>query len=406
MADLPDQLMQQLYLLEVMVDQVSLATDELPGCPCEPITNLSVRVKFFDFPCLDIRQAEFGYHERRGDFSSGKSLLFPMDPLDLVRALQYFPLAVSVVQPRPKAPLPRVLGVCTVTMPDQMVDAVRRARVCCAHQQEAVLKEDFQLVQLTGQPAGSLRLFVRLSCLGQTLVTEFDADSTVLSLNTADTSPACPGCFSRAEPTDPRASDVYPAPPLLSDHEPCCPKECQCDKTKRLPVLWKQQAACECTPPAPRSFLRLIIDKMAADAAAKAAAEPSPAQEGREGAGDAAGQPPAEPEPELPDQVPAVRYDTTGVLSPAARGQQNGEPTPALRRGMELPPHPAVRYDTTSILSPAGAGAPAPRTLLQPTPPVRYDTTGALSAAARCPPVRYDTTGALSRASRGTLVAA
>lgn len=117
-----EQLKEQLYLIELLVDTVNVYNVCVPDCTCQSDEHeaLQVRIKFSDFPCLDINQDEFGNHDRRGDFSGGKSYLFPMAPLDLVRTFYYYPLAITVIKGAD------VVGVCRIAMPPVMTQAVRR----------------------------------------------------------------------------------------------------------------------------------------------------------------------------------------------------------------------------------------------------------------------------------------
>lgn len=184
---------EQLYMLELLVDRLNLTPDKIRQIGSTP---LSVRLDFLDFPSFEINEEEFWSAQKRKDkqtslqaerksrdgsldFSAGKSCLFPKKPGELVKAMRSKPLRVSVYKITKKEPCKSDLKddpVCKSEVPltgclcDQVAMAMNDPRHL---PKPYTLRNTWNLVDEQGIPSGTILLFIRLSCLGKSIVTQF-----------------------------------------------------------------------------------------------------------------------------------------------------------------------------------------------------------------------------------------
>lgn len=186
---------EQLYMVELLVDKLSLSSDKLRDAGTAP---LIVRLKFVDFPAFEISQAEFATAKGQKDkvagsvspdpktgaeclidFSAGKSCLFTKKPRDLVTAMQSRPLRISVYKMREKIPCGNAnddKSICETQVPLSgcLCDQVAMAMNDAEHLPKPyTLKNTYNLIDDEGRPAGTVAIFLRLSCFGKSIVTHF-----------------------------------------------------------------------------------------------------------------------------------------------------------------------------------------------------------------------------------------
>ncbi|XP_033226858.1 uncharacterized protein LOC117179311 isoform X2 [Belonocnema kinseyi] len=183
---------EQLYMLEFLIDHIDLNTETMKRVEN---SSLSVNLKFIDFPVFDISQEEF-LHAKKNvqgpnkskseklksglvDFSMGKSCLFPKKPNDLVQAMRSTPLKVGIFIATEKneyEPEEEKLPICEtkVLLSGCLCNQVAMSMNDKNHLPKPyVIKNTYNLIDNQGDPSGTITLFLRLSCFGKSIVTQF-----------------------------------------------------------------------------------------------------------------------------------------------------------------------------------------------------------------------------------------
>ncbi|XP_063233533.1 uncharacterized protein LOC134537196 [Bacillus rossius redtenbacheri] len=163
--DFDDDEAEQIFLLEVIVNSISLS-DRGNYNAKSPLT---VGVKFIGHPLMDIRQDEFSdalTTVKHDVFTCGKSYLFPILPRKLLAGIEKSPLILTVYHT-----LPDTLGQTDIDLSECMGEMIRG--VIKSPEEVPVaryLKGVHLLVDANNKNTGTISLFVRLSCLGQSIL--------------------------------------------------------------------------------------------------------------------------------------------------------------------------------------------------------------------------------------------
>ncbi|XP_011306202.1 uncharacterized protein [Fopius arisanus] len=170
---------EQLYMLEFLVNQLNL----LPEIVARNHGALSVHFKFLDFDEFVINQEEFSKKVKDNgvDFGSGKSCIFSKKPKELLKKLQANPLIIEIYRSN-SDPCPR-----------EPVDPICKSELhisgCFCEIEKAMnyphklpepytVRDTYNLLDENGKLSGSIEVFLRFSCLGESVVTHFHANET------------------------------------------------------------------------------------------------------------------------------------------------------------------------------------------------------------------------------------
>lgn len=184
---------EQLYMLEFLVDRLNLTAEKISEIGSKPLT---VRLEFLDFPAFEISEQEFWSSKKRNekqltlsnerksaegrlDFTAGKSCLFPKRPNELVDAMRTKPLKISIhkssikkicSREEPEIPLCKT----EISLPGCLCDQVSMSMNDSAHLPKPyTIHNTWNLIDEQGNPSGTILLFLRLTCLGKSIVTQF-----------------------------------------------------------------------------------------------------------------------------------------------------------------------------------------------------------------------------------------
>ncbi|XP_026673091.1 microtubule-associated protein 10-like [Ceratina calcarata] len=169
---------QQLFLIEFLVDRVQIPViramhDELlPACTCVSFQILSL-------PPIDICQDALtdGCGCSEGDtqiFKKGKSCLFALPSIVLQRPLTTFPIKMSVFKKLPPGVLPDVMLVgCYQIEAKAIINAVLSQQVFKIPNPCQTIKDTFKITTATGQCVGCVTVYIRASCFGKKIITQF-----------------------------------------------------------------------------------------------------------------------------------------------------------------------------------------------------------------------------------------
>ncbi|CAK9803005.1 hypothetical protein ANTPLA_LOCUS3409 [Anthophora plagiata] len=169
---------QELFLIEFLVDKVQIPViramqeELLPACTCVSFQILSL-------PPIDICQEALtdGCGCTEGDtqvFKKGKSCLFALPSIVLQRPLTTFPIKMSVYKKLPPGVLPDVMLVgCHQIEAKALINAVLSQQVFKIANPCQTIKDTFKITTATGQCVGSVTVYIRTSCFGKKIITQF-----------------------------------------------------------------------------------------------------------------------------------------------------------------------------------------------------------------------------------------
>ncbi|XP_043274987.1 uncharacterized protein [Venturia canescens] len=184
---------EQLYMLEFLVDRLNLTVEKISEIGSKPLT---VRLEFLDFPAFDISEDEFWSSKKRNekqstlsnerksaegklDFTAGKSCLFPKRPNELVDAMRSKPLKIGIYKATAQKICSREEAegsICKteISLPGCLCDQVSMSMNDSAHLPKPyTFRNTWNLTDEEGKPSGTILLFLRLTCLGKSIVTQF-----------------------------------------------------------------------------------------------------------------------------------------------------------------------------------------------------------------------------------------
>ncbi|XP_029177380.1 microtubule-associated protein 10-like [Nylanderia fulva] len=169
---------EQLFLLEFLVDKVNIPAikaiheEILPSRTC-------ISFQILDLPPLNIYQespteACACIEDGPQVFKKGKSCLFALANVVLQKQLCNFPVTMSVYKELPPGVLPDVMliGTHQIQIRD-LINSLVSQRNFQNGSGCRILKDTFKITTATGQCVGKVTVFIRASCFGRKIVTQF-----------------------------------------------------------------------------------------------------------------------------------------------------------------------------------------------------------------------------------------
>lgn len=166
---------ENLFLLEFLVDKV-----ELTRCECDdPKGATCVSFQFLDNAPLDVCEDDFASADLCGDDSnvkSGKSCLFSLTPQQAEDATRQFDIEVAVFKKMQPGWLPEKVQIGTtlisvVNVFNELIDSIGCG--CDTSPCAKTLKDTFKIADTTGSEIGNISVYIRMSCFGKLIVTQF-----------------------------------------------------------------------------------------------------------------------------------------------------------------------------------------------------------------------------------------
>ncbi|XP_015586488.1 uncharacterized protein LOC107263618 [Cephus cinctus] len=242
---------EQIYMLELLVDHMTLNSDKLTEVGTTP---LSVRLKFIDFPIFEIAQDDFAASKRKSekvptvniqpknddeaiDFNTGKSCLFSKQPRELVQLMQTRPMKVSihkVVTKKICDPEEEEVPVCGTQVPlsgclcDQVAMAMNDIDRL---PKPYTIKNTYNMVDVRGKPSGTIAIFLKLSCYGKSIATHFAVRDKLLLFKTPESMKEFQ--CTRVLPTEEELTERK----KIAEHNICVPDEYKVAVTKPTPKV-------------------------------------------------------------------------------------------------------------------------------------------------------------------------
>lgn len=139
----------------------------------------NVNPQILSLPPIDICQEALtdGCGCVEGDtqvFKKGKSCLFALPSIVLQRPLTTFPIKLSVYKKLPPGVLPDVMLIGSYQIEAKaIINAVLSQQVFKIPNPCQTIKDTFKITTTTGQCVGSVTVYIRASCFGKKIITQF-----------------------------------------------------------------------------------------------------------------------------------------------------------------------------------------------------------------------------------------
>ncbi|XP_072745714.1 microtubule-associated protein 10 [Anoplolepis gracilipes] len=168
---------EQLFLMEFLVDKVNIPAiraiheEILPARTC-------ISFQILDLPPLNIYQESpteaCACTSEPQIFKKGKSCLFALANVILQKPLCSFPVTMSVYKELPPGVLPDVMliGTYQIQVRD-LINSLLSQQIFQIDSACRTLKDTFKITTATGQCVGKVTVFIRVSCFGRKIVTQF-----------------------------------------------------------------------------------------------------------------------------------------------------------------------------------------------------------------------------------------
>lgn len=176
---------ENLFLLEFLVDNLKLEG----GCECDkPPGETCVSFQFLDNDPLDVCENDFGPKGKNGnsDVKTGKSCLFSLTSEQAEDATRQFDVYVSVFRKMKPGWLPETMSIgnTIISVADvfnELLDSVGCG--CDTSPCAKTMKDKFTITNASNEEIGTIDVYIRMSCFGKLIVTQFQmnlADKSVL----------------------------------------------------------------------------------------------------------------------------------------------------------------------------------------------------------------------------------
>ncbi|KAF7268948.1 hypothetical protein GWI33_017977 [Rhynchophorus ferrugineus] len=174
---------ENLFLLEFLVDSVTLD----PDCVCDgPPGETCVSFQFLDNAPLDVSESDFSNKrdaktDNKGDkalVKSGKSCLFSLSPNQAKAATEQFDITVSVMRRMQPGWLPEKVevGKSLISVSNLFNELIESVELSDGSSPTAkTLKDVFNIndPQSSETAIGKIGVYIRMSCFGKLIVTQF-----------------------------------------------------------------------------------------------------------------------------------------------------------------------------------------------------------------------------------------
>lgn len=174
---------ENLFLLEFLVDNVKLD----PKCECSAKPGETcVSFRFLDNEPLEICERDFVPQRKYGvdeEFiKSGKSCLFSLSPGRAEQCMEQFFIDIFLLKKMPPGWLPETVqfGAASLSITNLFIELINCVQNSEGGPTAKTLKDDFSIYEaqsgqeeLSGKVIGKIGVYIRMSCFGKLIVTQF-----------------------------------------------------------------------------------------------------------------------------------------------------------------------------------------------------------------------------------------
>lgn len=172
---------ENLFLLEFLVDRVALD----PNCACDaPPCDTCISFQFLDNEPLNVCEEDFQpktqYNRNNRTLKSGKSCLFSLTPEQAEAAVDDFDVCVNVYKKMPEGWLPEKVNIGTTVISiaqlfTDLIDAVTNSDGNTPSSK--TFKDIFDVLNDSEECVGKISVYIRMSCFGKLIVTQFQMNT-------------------------------------------------------------------------------------------------------------------------------------------------------------------------------------------------------------------------------------
>ncbi|KAK9496788.1 hypothetical protein O3M35_012981 [Rhynocoris fuscipes] len=173
--------LEKLLLLEFLVDSVYYEKTAIDPRRLQGLADTNVRFQFLDYPPVDISEVDFcptgdGYERSEISFKSGKSILFALP--DLTRGIgNSFDIFVTVSRKIKKSPGGlHDLGKTVIRLGESFVNLLETTSYEGVCPTSRTVRDSYTFSDENGKITGLITAFIRLSCFGKIIVTQFQGE--------------------------------------------------------------------------------------------------------------------------------------------------------------------------------------------------------------------------------------
>ncbi|KAK0180802.1 hypothetical protein PV327_003147 [Microctonus hyperodae] len=181
---------QQLFLIEFLVERVNVPTvramqeeDILPSTTCVSFQILNLppvninqgdKIRACACPTINTKEKDAAANANEQIFKKGKSCLFALPAIAFVKPLITFPITMTVYKKLPTGVLPdtMLIGSHQIEIKD-IINLLIKDFIFMGGNPSRKIKNTFKIKTTSGQPVGSVTLYLRASCFGKNIVTHF-----------------------------------------------------------------------------------------------------------------------------------------------------------------------------------------------------------------------------------------
>lgn len=169
---------ENLFLLEFLVDSLELA----PQCECaSPPGETCVAFTFLDNAPLEICEEDFSpgmkYGQDTARLKSGKSCLFSLRMDQINYLTNVFDVTITVIRKMQPGWLPEkiLVGTAVISIANLFTEMIQSIHALTAPESPTskTLKDIFDILNVEGTLVGKIGVYIRMSCFGKLIVTQF-----------------------------------------------------------------------------------------------------------------------------------------------------------------------------------------------------------------------------------------
>lgn len=179
---------ERIYMAEMLVHKLTLTKEKTKDIGEFPV---AIKIKLLDFPVFEITRQDFYSYEPPPPedegcslrFMIGRSCMFVMRPMDLVRELQSRPVHVGVFRVHDTYPIAET----EIMLPGCLCDQVAMSQNDPENLPKPfAVTEKYNLTDPGGNNSGTLEMELKLLCFGRSLITHYELHSKFLVFKNQD----------------------------------------------------------------------------------------------------------------------------------------------------------------------------------------------------------------------------
>lgn len=194
---------ENLFLLEALIDKIVFVKSP---CITDRDFKTRVTVTFASVDPLEICDDDGSIDFPNSNpfvkyFNSGKSCLFPLTDNEIEEAMRKCLVKVVVEKALPCGCLPTrvIMGESLIDMTKEFVQARKTYLLEPNNMSYQALKDSFRITSADGSEVGEILMFLRISCFGKNIITQFRGSQNAAGMLTLESAPVDRSCKPKRE---------------------------------------------------------------------------------------------------------------------------------------------------------------------------------------------------------------